>query len=329
MASATNIAVITPAASDSRSVSRLAWFTVVYNIAVILWGAYVRASGSGAGCGSRWPLCNGDILPGMAQPHTVIEFLHRAMSGLALVMMFVLLLRVWRKTRKGAWPRYSAIVATLLLLNEALLGALLVLLDHVGVDRSTGHAFFLCLHFANTLLLLASLALTAHWLSRGDRRFVLAANRREIITLALGLAFVMFIGITGSLAALSDTVFPPKTLPASLMQDFSSQSHLLLRLRPLHPFVALMGALYVLWLFVRLSENRDRSRWTLPILFATLALQIGSGALNVILLAPVWLQLAHLFIADLFWIFLVLASTDVLLAGAGTHPSHREAPDAV
>jgi heme A synthase len=150
--------------------AHFAWFVVAYNITVIVWGAYVRATGSGAGCGSHWPLCNGEFLPTTPQTQTVIEFAHRVTSGLSLVLVAILLIWCWRRTAKGDWPRYSASAAAVLLCNEALLGALLVLVDRVGcLDRSATHALFLCLHFGNTLFLLAALALTARWISSGRR----------------------------------------------------------------------------------------------------------------------------------------------------------------
>jgi len=109
-------------ASRVEWVARFAWLTLAYDVGVIVGGAYVRATGSGAGCGNHWPLCDGSILPRAPQPQTVIEFLHRVTSALALVLVASLLLRCWRKTSKGDWPRYSALLAIILLFNEALLG---------------------------------------------------------------------------------------------------------------------------------------------------------------------------------------------------------------
>jgi cytochrome c oxidase assembly protein subunit 15 len=303
-----------PAASADRiqPVVRFARLTLVYNVAVIVWGAYVRATGSGAGCGNYWPLCNGGILPKAPQLQTVIEFLHRVTSALALVMVASLLVWCWHKTSKGDWPRYSAVVAIILLFNEALLGALLVVFNHVGQDRSAGHAVLLCLHFGNTLLLLAALALTARWLSSDDRRFTVAAKPRELLAIGIGLLAVMSVGITGSLAALGDAIFPATSLRSALIQDFSSSSHHLLRLRLLHPLTVGLGAIYVLWIVVKSSGRQARSSSTLPFLVSTLILQVGLGVMNVHLLAPVWLQIVHLLVADLLWIWLVLASADLL-----------------
>jgi len=310
-----------PIASASRMqpVARFAWLTLAYNVAVIVWGAFVRATGSGAGCGNHWPLCNGNILPRAPQLQTVIEFVHRVTSVLALVMVASLLVWCWRKTSKGDWPRYSTLLAIILLLNEALLGALLVVLNHVAQDRSAGHALLLCLHFGNTLLLLASLSLTARWLSSDDRRFAVTARPRELLAIGIGLVAVMGVGITGSLAALGDTIFPAASLRSSLMQDFSSGTHHLLRLRLLHPITVVLGAMYVLWLVLKSSRKQTPSARTLPILISTLILQVGLGVMNVILLAPVWLQIVHLLIADLFWIGLVFASADLLLETRGCH----------
>src|SRR5262252_5708624 len=132
-----------PQRGDSRrALARFAQLTTIYNVAVILWGAYVRATGSGAGCGGHWPLCNGEVIPTTARMQTIIEFAHRVTSATALVMIVVLLVWCWRKTEKGDWARYSSLGALILVLNEAVLGALLVLFDHVGMDRSAGRIVF-------------------------------------------------------------------------------------------------------------------------------------------------------------------------------------------
>jgi len=221
-------------ARELKPVARLAWLIVAYNMTVILWGACVRASGSGVGCGSRWPLCNGEILPSITRSQTLIEFMHRVTSAVSLILVFFLVVWCRRHTSKGDWPRYSSAGGLFLLLNEAILGAALVLFDHVGLDLSAAHALFLCLHFGNTLLLLAALTLTARWLSNRKRRFSVVAKLHERIAIGLGLFSVMVIGMTGSLASLVDTVFPAGSLRYALVQDFSSSSHLLLRLRLRH-----------------------------------------------------------------------------------------------
>src|ERR1700755_3310438 len=103
--------VMTGSKASVQTLGRFAWLTLAYNIAVIVWGAYVRATGSGAGCGNRWPLCNGTVLPRTPQAQTIIEFTHRLTSGMAILIVSALVVWCWRKTEKGDWARYSSAAA--------------------------------------------------------------------------------------------------------------------------------------------------------------------------------------------------------------------------
>jgi cytochrome c oxidase assembly protein subunit 15 len=297
-------------------VARFAWAALYWNVAVVLWGAYVRASGSGAGCGNRWPLCDGEVVGASANGQTIVEFTHRITSVISLLMVTGLVVWCWRVTKRGDWARYSVVLAAALLANEALLGAALVLLKYVGNDQSAGRILFLCLHFGNTLLLLATLSLTAAWLSNGSRSFTLIGKWREISSIGLGLLATMATGITGAVAALADTLFPATSLPSSLAQDFSSGTPALLRVRLLHPAVATVAACYVLCVIWRSSTGRNRFSRSALALITLLLMQVVIGMTNVLFLAPVWIQIAHLFVADALWILLVLAAADLVLEAA-------------
>jgi cytochrome c oxidase assembly protein subunit 15 len=301
---------------EMSQVARFAWTALYWNVAVVLWGAYVRATGSGAGCGNRWPLCDGDVVGASANGQTIVEFTHRITSVISLLMVTGLVVWCWRVTRKGDWTRYSAVLAAALLANEALLGAALVLLKHVGNDQSAGRILFLCLHFGNTLLLLATLSLTAAWLSNGSRSFTLISKWREVSSIGLGLLATMVTGITGAVTALADTLYPATSLPSSLAQDFSSGTPALLRVRLFHPAVATVAAFYVLWVILRSSSKRNRFSRSAIALIILLVVQVGIGMTNVLLLAPVWIQSAHLLVADALWISLVLGSADLVLQPA-------------
>ena len=306
--------------SRARGIShlaRFAWAALCWNVAVVLWGAYVRATGSGAGCGNKWPLCDGDVVGASAKAQTIVEFTHRITSVISLLIVTGLVVWCWRVTKKGDWARYSALFAAALLANEALLGAALVLLKHVGNDQSAGRILFLCLHFGNTLLLLATLSFTAAWLSNGSRSFTLIGKWREVSSIGLGLLATMVTGITGAVAALADTLFPATSLSSSLAQDFSSGTPALLRVRLLHPAVATVAAGYVLWVILRFSIRRNRFSQSAIGLIMLFFVQVGIGMANVLFLTPVWLQVAHLFVADVLWVSLVLASADLILESAG------------
>jgi heme A synthase len=295
--------------------ARFAWATLCVNVAVVLWGAYVRATGSGAGCGNKWPLCGGPIVGASARTQTLIEFTHRATSGVALVMVAALVVLCWRVTVRGDLARYASVLAAVFLANEALLGAALVLLDHVAQDKSSGRVVFLCLHFGNTLLLLATLALTASWLSKG-RNLAVSHSLPSMAAVIGGLLATMFIGVTGAVAALGDTLFPATSVRASIAQDFSPAAPALLHFRLMHPVVAVIAGCYVLWVILRSAGAGSGltriARAFVVLLFA----QAGLGVLNVLLLTPVWLQIVHLLVGDVLWILLVLASSDLVLAPA-------------
>ncbi len=295
----------------NRTAPRFAWAVLIYMLGVILWGAYVRASGSGAGCGNHWPLCNGEVIPTSPSTARLIEFTHRLTSGLALISVLVLLYLTWRITTRHAWARIAAMLSVVFMLNEALLGALLVLLQHVGNDQSASRAVFLSLHFANTLLLIGSITLTADWLSHPPASSDFSG--KKAIATAIGLLAVILIGVSGALAALGDTLFPATSLSGSITSDFSAASNFLLRLRLLHPVLAVIGAAYLIWLVARcvLSSSRVIRRLAVALTVLVL-LQLCLGALNVLLLAPVWLQMMHLLVGDLVWVLVVLVSDQAL-----------------
>ena len=280
-------------------------------LGVILWGAYVRASGSGAGCGNHWPLCNGEVIPTSPPKQLLIEFTHRITSGLALISVLVLLYLTWRTTVRSAWARIAAVLSVVFMLNEALLGALLVLLQHVGKDESASRAVLLSLHLTNTLLLIGSIALTARWLTDSPTRSDFDA--KKIGRMAIGLVSAILMGVSGALAALGDTLFPATSLSGSIRSDFSTTSHFLLRLRLLHPVIAIIGAAYVIWLFATYALRRSGVLRKFAIaLFLVIVLQVSLGILNVLLLAPIWLQITHLLVGDLFWVVLLLVSDQAL-----------------
>jgi heme a synthase len=294
----------------SANFTRFAWGVLVWNVLVALWGAYVRASGSGAGCGSHWPLCNGEVVPAAPRIQTVIEFTHRMMSGVALAGAAALWL--WSRARyeRGSRVRKMALASIVFLVVEALLGAGLVLFNYVDKNASLGRAAYLSLHLLNTLLLLGALALTA-WFSGGGEE--ISARRPAFVIAALPV--VALVSVSGAIAALGDTLFPAATLSEGLRQDFSSAANFLLRLRILHPLFAVLAGAYIASLaVVILRSKRPPVVMKLAILALGAALaQLGAGGINLLLLAPVWMQIAHLFLAYFLWISLVLLTVEVKL----------------
>jgi cytochrome c oxidase assembly protein subunit 15 len=298
----------------STLLPRFAWGLLAYNVAVILWGAVVRATSSGAGCGDHWPLCNGVVLQSNPRLATLIELAHRVSSGLTLPAVLLLLLWTFRATVSGHLARIATIAAVVFTFNEALLGALLVLLRLTADNRSPARAIYLSLHLANTLLLLGALTLAAHFLSRREA-FTRRTTRFAQLPLAVtGITATLLLGVTGTLAALSDTLFPATSLSAAFAQDFSASGGWLLRLRILHPLTAVIAGLFICWLLVRSIKRPSEHKLALLVL-SLLVLQFGLGVADVTLLAPVWLQILHLLGADLLWIALVVLAARVCVLG--------------
>jgi cytochrome c oxidase assembly protein subunit 15 len=299
-----------------RAFTRYAWAVLGANLVVVLWGAFVRATGSGAGCGRHWPLCNGEVVPRAPQTATLIEFGHRTVSGVALVLvvgLFVWALRAFpRRTpvRAAAWASLALIVA------EALVGAGLVLYGWVAKDASAARGWVMAAHLKTTFLLLAALALTAVWSARPGG--VSLAGRGGLAA-ALGgaLALALLAGVTGAIAALGDTLYPSTSFAAGLAEELSANGRLLLRLRLLHPPAAIAaGALALVAARAALRARPSQEvRRAAAAVAGLVALEIAAGAANVLLLAPVWLQLVHLLVADLVWIALVLLAAGALAPG--------------
>lgn len=293
--------------------TRYAWLTLAFNVLVVLWGAIVRATGSGAGCGSHWPLCNGVVLPQSPRIETVIEFSHRLTSGIALLLVLGLAVGAFRLLPRGHAARKAAVWSMFFMVGEAAVGAALVLFRLVADNPSMARAMFMATHLVNTFFLLAALTLTAHFVSGGSP-FRLRGGGWWSGGFALGLLGLLISGVSGATAALGDTLFPSQTLAQALRQDLSPTAHLLIRLRIFHPAIAIASGLLALYLAMRLlkrglgPETRRFAGWTAALVFT----QILMGTANVLLLAPVWLQVIHLLVADLLWIAFVLLGASAL-----------------
>jgi cytochrome c oxidase assembly protein subunit 15 len=211
----------------------------------------------------------------------------------------------------------ASVVFTLI---EATLGALLVKLGYTAQSQSPLRPAFLALHLANTLLLVAALTLTAHLLNR-DRGYLRGSVRlRTPYAAVVGIFVVMIVGVTGSLAALGDTLFPASSLGLALAQDFSSASDWLVRWRWTHPGIAFAASFFLIWLMVRAAQHKTHAdnRSLSALILLLLAAVYSLGLLDVLLLAPLWVQVAHLLAADSLWAALVVLTARLMLVPVET-----------
>jgi heme A synthase len=305
--------------SDLKSLAKYAWFALGYNLLVILWGVFLRASKSGDGCGQHWLTCGGEVVPSAPELKTVIEFSHRITSALAGIVVIVLVgwaFWVWRRHRTPAASRTLKMAAgsLVLVILEGLLGAGLVLTGNTAESLTPERPFWMAAHLMNTLVLLTFLTLTG-WFAGGGGQLRYPEGRKVTAIFGLAILCFVFIGMTGSVAALSSMIFPSETLSQGILKDFSPTSHLLLKLRPLHPIVSIVSGVFLIfaagWLKARSANSAAVARWS-NIVTMLVLVQVAFGAATLLMLAPIVMQLGHLLLADLIWISLTVLAANYL-----------------
>jgi heme A synthase len=303
--------------SRARRFVAFAWFTLAYTVAVILFGAWVRITGSGAGCGQHWPSCHGELLPRAPSVETVIELTHRitsAADGLLIVALVVWSVRAFVRrhpARRYAWASLVFVIV------EGLVGALLVRLELVADDDSALRAIVMSLHLVNTSLLTGALALCA-WSAFGRQarwRGGDAAGRRARRLLWGGIVAVLLVMMSGAVTALGDTLYPltpDGTKLEALIADQSPTAHFLQRVRFFHPLLACLVTLYLIYMALAVRDRvagpqaRGAALWVIGLAF----LQVVLGVVNITLSAPGWMQIVHLAGATLFWVVLLLFAAE-------------------
>lgn len=308
-----------------RGFVRFTWGVLVYNLAVIIWGAFVRATGSGAGCGRHWPLCNGQVVPRAEQVETLIEFSHRITSGLAGLLVIGMVVWALRAFPKGHLARRGAWLSLLMIIIEGLLGAGLVLFELVAHNSSVARAVAMSIHLVNTLLLLGIITLTAWW-GQGGGALRLRGQGMVGTLLWGGIVAVVVLGITGAITALGDTLFPAASLQHGIQQDLDPYAHFLIRLRVYHPILAVITGVYLIIMGQVVARQRptQATKAASALLILVFVAQLAVGVINIALLVPVAVQMIHLLMADLVWVALVLLTAESFSQGVGA-PARSQA----
>lgn len=315
---------------------KYALWLLLYTLLVILWGAWVRISHSGDGCGDHWPLCNGEFIPGtntfLPAKKTWVEYTHRLMSGsFGLIVIWFF----WRSKKlfvKDHPARKAALFSLIFMITEALLGAKLVLFGLVMKNDSPLRTFAMSLHMLNSLLLVAAIALLWEaskntlllprepfsWLDANTvkdhfKNSWLAENFKKTIWISAALFLVL--AVSGAIAALASTLFPSESLLSGLMQDFSADAHYLIRLRIVHPILGILVGAWLGgggWLIAQFAENSPSLKAAGMRLMWICFLAVPFGMLTLLSLAPSWMKIFHLLIAHTVWISLVLLFKNLL-----------------
>ncbi len=304
--------MVSPNSGAGSRIHILSWTMLWLTVAVVIGGALVRATDSGAGCGESWPICGGQIIPEIGNYHTAIEVSHRLMTGLlgfVLIAVFLLVRRNYDKTHR---LRRAVFAAGVLLIIESLLGASLVLFGWVEFDASIARLIVVPIHLVNTFLLIGAMALVAFF-AGGGNGFRLNLSRAQDKVIVGGLAIILIIGATGALNALADTLIKSDTLRTAAAGEVLVTESVLRQIRTIHPFTAIIGglALYMLVRFLATGASRRVSLLALGVQ-GIIWLQFVVGLLNIALDVPLEIQLIHLFVADVLWISFVLIGFHLL-----------------
>ncbi len=293
----------------------LLYFNLVLCLFIIAWGAWVRLSGSGAGCGDHWPLCNGEVIPLSATWKTYTEYIHRFTTGLFGLTVLAQIIFAHKEFPKGHAVIKGSYALLMMTFIESLIGAVLVKRGLVVDNTSAERAFVVGAHLVNTMLLLATFVHTQFFLDLRNgqaKRTSFQKARRDYLLGGLGLVLILTVGAFGAITALGNTLFPSADLVSGLASDFNEQSPFLIRLRIYHPMIAvLMGIFWMILVTFWRPEAKDDgseqdlnilalSKWS-QLVYTIIIIALGFGLINWLLLAPVWGALIHLILADFVW----------------------------
>ena len=282
--------------------SSLATAGLTTSILSILAGAIVRATGSGDGCGASWPTCNGRVIPSLETSSEIIEFSHRSISGVLLIVTLLLFV----KSKDPDTPLLHKKIInylTFFVLLEAAIGAVIVIYEWVGLNSSLPRIIAVPLHLVNTFALLGFYTLIFYLLSESENKLSNFFDKR------IKIAFVLFFltGATGSITALADVLFPSASFVEGFIEDFDSTSEVLTRLRILHPFVST-----ILSIFLFSESNRFKKEFAIDTSTIKVLVIVGVilGVLNVVSNIILPLSILHLLLADLLWITYVYKAVE-------------------
>lgn len=309
-------------ATETKGFAKYSWFVLVFNLLVILWGVFLRASKSGDGCGRFWLTCQGEVLPSAPELKTVIEFSHRIMSAVDGILVIVLVVWAYKifRDRRDVSARSTfkmAVFSLFFVLTEGAIGAGLVLTGNTAETLTAARPFWMAGHLINTFVLLAFLTLTARGAGGAPPLTPRGVAPKYLAGLTIGALALLIVGVTGSIAALSTMLFPIGSLAAGVEQDLSPTSHILLRLRLLHPITAILTSVFVIfltgWLAKEVEAFKRVGRWSSTLALLILG-QIAFGSATLFTLAPIVMQIGHLLIADAIWIVYVMFAAAFLTA---------------
>jgi protoheme IX farnesyltransferase len=309
--------------------AKFAWFVLLYNLAAVAWGVFVRASKSGDGCGTSWPLCDGASLPLNGDFARIVEASHRITTSLVGLWAIILVVWAFKKFPKGHLARFASVGFLFMTGVEGLIGKALVANRLVVMNDSALRAGYMAGHVVSTFLLLGFSVLLIKAATM-HRPIQLKGQRAVGWILGIAAFGLIFLAVSGAISALGHQLKPVDNV---LQAALNPATFWMVRIQPLHPLIAISIGLYLLLAGGLIQHLRpdEKVRRAVRWMVGLYGVQLALGAMNIWFSAPIPMQMTHLVMADINWISLVVLGACAMAEGVEKvelRPAPEDAPHA-
>ncbi|MGM8211873.1 COX15/CtaA family protein [Virgibacillus sp. W0430] len=285
-------------------IKTLKWLSVVSSIGmlfILLGGALVTKTESGAGCGDSWPLCNGELIPSNITPELVIEYSHRLVSSTMGITILALAVLAWKFIGHIREVKFLSFLAVFFLILQGLIGAAAVVWGQSD--------FVLAAHFGISLISFAAVFLLTLLIFEIDQKLdakLLKIKKKHRVEIYLLTIYTIIVVYTGALVrhananlVCGDWPFCKNTSPINFA-SYSMEQWIQMG----HRFAA--GILFV-WTFtffikvMKLYKHSRIMRWGWTITFALIVMQVIFGALIIFTLLNLGIALLHALVITCFF----------------------------
>ncbi len=280
----------------------LSTITTLGMVFVLIGGALVTKTDSGAGCGTSWPLCHGELIPSEITPELVIELSHRLVSGIVGILVLILAYLAWKQVGHIREVKFLSILSVVFLVLQGLIGAAAVMWGQSD--------FVLAIHFGISLISFAAVFLLTLLIFEIDKKFdskSLFIQKKHRIEIYLLTAYTFIVVYTGALvrhvdANLVCVDWPFCTNSSPLSFIFSNRLDVWVQMG--HRFAAGLLLVWTVVFFVRMTKRYRNSRvmmWSVTTLLLLIILQVFFGAMIIFTMLNLGIALMHALVISCYF----------------------------
>ncbi|MEH7222420.1 heme A synthase [Bacillus sp. JJ1566] len=286
----------------SRSLKWLSVLTTIGMLFVLLGGALVTKTESGAGCGDSWPLCHGQLIPDEITFELVVELSHRVVSGVVGILVLALSIWAWKAIGHIRETKFLAFISFFFLVLQGLIGAAAVMWGQSDI--------VLALHFGISLISFASVLLLTLLIFEVDKKFdadSLVIDKKLRTQFYAITIYSLVVVYTGALVRHVGASLACPDWPVCTYNNIGLPTQMHEWVQMGHRMLAGILFIWVLMLAIRIFKHYKHEKvlyhgWM--IVLGLITLQVISGAVVVFSDLNLFVALAHaLFIACLFGVF--------------------------